>query len=234
MRKLLIIPAFNEESKIGNVVGGVPAGTVDEICVVDDGSNDNTAQLSINSGAFVITHPQNLGVGASIRDGLNYAIDKGFDIAIVISGDDQHNSCEISRFTAPIENEGYDFIQGSRYLTGGSIVNPNFFRVWGIRIYTMLFRLLLKARITDGTNGFRAFRTSIIKDGNIDLDQTWLNRYELEPYLLYKVVRGGFKFKEVPVTIKYHSDGSYTKMTPFKGWWSLFRPIVFLALGIRR
>jgi dolichol-phosphate mannosyltransferase len=93
---------------------------------------------------------------------------------------------------------------------------------------------MIGKRITDGTNGFRAFKTSIFKSENIRLDQDWLDRYELEPYLIYKVIKSGYKLKEVPITIKYHQDGSYTKMKPFKGWWSLARPIFYLTLGIRR
>jgi dolichol-phosphate mannosyltransferase len=234
MRKLLVIPTFNEESKIGKVVSAVPNATIDEICVIDDGSTDNTSAVARDNGATVLAHSGNMGVGAAIRTGIDYAIKHSFDMVVVISGDDQHDANEIERVVSPITTDGFDFVQGSRYLSGGRVINPNLFRVWGIKVYTLLFRVLLNVNITDGTNGFRAFKTSIFNNHKINLWQGWLNRYELEPYLLYWAAKLGFRIIEVPVTVKYHLDGSYTKMTPLKGWWSLFRPILFLALGIKK
>jgi len=181
MKKLLIIPALNEESKIGNVVSNIPQDIVDEICVIDDGSSDKTSEIAKKEGAKVLIHEQNRGVGASIRTGIDHAIKNNFDIAVVISGDDQHDPSEIERVLKPIIEEDYDFIQGSRYLKGGNVENPNFFRIWGIRFYTFIFRLLLSVKITDGTNGFRAFRTKIFESKEINLWQDWLDRYELEP-----------------------------------------------------
>ena len=233
MRKLLIIPALNEESKIGRVINGIPKGVVDEICLIDDGSKDRTSEIGAQSGATVIRHDVNKGVGASLRTGIDYALKNKFDIVAFISGDDQHEGVELERVISPIVDENYDFIQGSRYIEGGKIVNPTPFRFWGIKLYTLFLRLYLNWNLTDGTNGLRAFKTNLLNDQRINIWQDWLDKYELEPYLLYKVIKLGYKVKEVPITIKYHSDGSYTKMKPFKGWWSLFRPVVFLILRIR-
>jgi dolichol-phosphate mannosyltransferase len=82
---------------------------------------------------------------------------------------------------------------------------------------------------------FRAFRTAVLKNENIKLDQRWLDRYELEPYLYYKVVEQNFKVSEVPVTKKYPLDDmGYTKMIPFLDWWSILRPLIFLKLRIKK
>ena len=88
--------------------------------------------------------------------------------------------------------------------------------------------------MTESTNGFRAFRTALLRDPRIDWRQEWLDRYELEPYLLLKAIRLGYRHGEVPVTKIYpdHQLG-YTKMRPFVDWWSILRPIVYLGLGLK-
>ena len=90
--------------------------------------------------------------------------------------------------------------------------------------------------MTDTTNGFRALRLGLFDDPRINLDQEWLNTYELEPYILWKTVTLGYKFKEVFVTKIYPPKqlGAYTKMVPFISWWSILKPLFYLKLGIKR
>ena len=88
--------------------------------------------------------------------------------------------------------------------------------------------------MTDSTNGFRAFRTTLLDDQRLDLQQQWLDGYELEPYLLYKAIRCGYRVREAPVTKRYDLSRGYTKMRPFIDWWSILRPVVYLGLGIRK
>jgi dolichol-phosphate mannosyltransferase len=102
-------------------------------------------------------------------------------------------------------------------------------------VHPWLFSLVTRTRITDSTNGFRAFRLSIFDDPRINLNQPWLDRYELEPYVFFKVLTLGYKVKEVAVTKIYpeHRLG-YTKMKPITGWWSILRPILLLGLRLRK
>lgn len=89
-------------------------------------------------------------------------------------------------------------------------------------------------RLTDTTNGFRALRLSVLEDRRINLDQDWLDQYELEPYLLFKTIQLGYRAVEVPVTKVYPPRGNaYTKMRPLFDWWSILRPIFLLGLGLR-
>jgi dolichol-phosphate mannosyltransferase len=111
-----------------------------------------------------------------------------------------------------------------------------FYRVVATRwIHPLLFSLITGRWITDSTNGFRAIRLSILDDKRIDLYQDWLDRYELEPYLFYKIIKLAYRFTEVPVTKIYPPKvQGYTKMKPITGWWSILRPLVYLGLGIKK
>ena len=86
--------------------------------------------------------------------------------------------------------------------------------------------------VSESTNGFRAFRLAMLDDPRMRLDQDWLDRYELEPYLLYQSVRCGFRVREVPVTVRYHSRGT-TKMKFLTDGWRILRPLVYLRLGLK-
>ena len=127
-------------------------------------------------------------------------------------------------------------IQGSRYLPGGVFGRMPFYRKIATRfLHPLLFSLISGMRVTDSTNGFRAMRISMRDDERLDLDQPWLDKYELEPYLFYKAIKLGYKVKEVPVSKIYPpKKEGYTKMKPFSGWWSILRPLVYLGLGIKK
>ena len=236
-RVLVILPAYNEAGKVGRVVEKVSAiGAADEILVADDCSTDGTAAEARAAGATVITHSRNMGVGAGIRTGIQYGRKNGFAIAVVMSGDDQHEPKELPMVLARIRENPAHFVQGSRRLKGGAAVNAPLFREITTRMYSLAFTIFAGQRITDGTNGFRAFYLSIFDDPFFDLDQDWLNTYELEPYLLYKAIRSPkIKVVEVPITVYYRgSSKTYTKMKPFRDWWRLARPLLYLRFGLRR
>ena len=111
---------------------------------------------------------------------------------------------------------------------------PNYRKV-ATKVHSWLMSLITKHKVTDSTNGFRAFRSSFFNDNKINIDQPWLDHYELEPYLLYKIITLGYRFLEVPVTKIYPSRKlGYTKMKPIVGWWSILRPLFYLALGIKK
>lgn len=232
LRTLIIIPAYNEQGKVGRVIKKIPPHLADKIVVIDDCSKDHTGHEAEQAGATVLCHDHNMGVGAAIRTGIDYAIRNGFKVAAVLSGDDQHDPDDLHGLLDPIYNHNYDFVQGSRRLNGLSAPNIGRFRRTFTWVYAIVFRLLTGFPCTDATNGGRAFRTSIFNDKSIDLWQDWLNTYELEPYLFYKVIRRKFKVTEVPVKVIYHNQGT-TKMKPFRDWWHIFKPMIYLTLGLR-
>lgn len=233
LKVLIVIPAYNEQGKIGRVVSKIPAGIADAVLVVDDCSKDGTPQEAKAAGAMVIRHGKNMGVGAGIRSGIDYARANGFDVVAVLSGDDQHDPNDLWGVLKPIQQEAYDFVQGSRRLGGLQAPNIRWFRRIFTWVYAVTFRLLTGFPCTDATNGGRAFRLRIFDDGRINLWQEWLNTYELEPYLFFQAVKQGYKVTEAPMKVIYHEQGT-TKMKPFRDWWRILRPMIFLTIGLRK
>ncbi len=232
-RVAAIVPAFNERGKIGAVVRKVPRHYAACVIVVDDCSTDGTAEEARAAGAErVVVHPVNRGVGAGIRTGLMTAKREGFEFAAILSGDDQHEPDELPRVLTPLFAGEADLVQGSRWLPGGATPGIPADRRWLTRLYPLLFRIASGYPSTDGTNGFRAFRLAMLDDPRIRLEQDWLDRYELEPYLLFQAVRCGYRVREVPVTVRYHGRGT-TKMRFLSDGWRLLRPLIHLRLGLK-
>jgi dolichol-phosphate mannosyltransferase len=236
-RVLCVAPAWNEGERIARVVKAVPADIVETMLVVDDGSTDDTGRYAEEAGAMVLRQGVNKGVGAAIRSGIDFAIERGYDIVVIVSGGGKTPPEQIPRLVGPIIRGEAVMVQGSRYLEGGEYLRMPLRRKIGTRGYTFLFSLFCGRRVTDASSGFRAIRTSLFEDKRINLWQDWLDRYELEPYLLFKALRLRHKVIEAPVTIEYpkENDGiAYTKMRALVDWWKIFRPILFLGLGIKR
>lgn len=234
---IAIIPAYNEGERTAQVVEKFPAGLVDEILVVNDGSEDNTRQAIEATGrTTLLDNPTKQGIGFAIRQGLEYALKNNYDIIVVLAGNSKDNPQEIPKLIKPIVEDNYDYVQGSRYLKGGEYGQMPFQRLVMTKIYSFFVGLLYGQKITDGTNGFRAYKTSILKDKRINLEQDWLKE-PLEYYLSIKVLLLKYKVTEVPVTKLYPLGASYkeyTKVKPFSGWLKRLKPLFLLRLGIKK
>jgi dolichol-phosphate mannosyltransferase len=242
--KVLVVPvAYNEKIKLGNVIGRFLQSQMAlqaDYLIVDDGSHDGTTEMIASykdRGVMSVKHPRRRGVGAAIRTGIEYATNHGYDIVVIMAGNDKDDPEEIPQLLRPILCEGYDLVQGSRYLGKiGSVGQMPFYRKFATRLHPLVFSLFSGRHLTDTTNGFRAIRLGIFRDERINLNQEWLDAYELEPYLLWKVITLGYKFKETFVTKIYPSKemGGHTKMIPFVSWWSILRPLFYLRWGIKK
>jgi dolichol-phosphate mannosyltransferase len=243
MNKVLVCPvAFNEHVKLKNVIERYLQSCVRnqaDFLVVDDASDDGTTQIIqdfAQQGIKTIRHARRQGVGAAIRTAIKYAREQGYEVLVIMAGNNKDNPDEILQLIDPVLNEGYDFVQGSRYKDPKSLgghMPP--YRKIATKVHPCLMSLITGKKVSDSTNGFRAFRLSMFDNAAINIDQPWLDHYELEPYLLYKALTLGFRFTEVSVTKIYPPKKlGYTKMRPFIGWWSILRPLIFLGLGIKK
>lgn len=243
MHRVLVVPvAFNESRKLKNVIERFlksPVRDRADYLVVDDASFDGTSELIrsyAGQGVQTIRHPRRMGVGAAIRTAAEHARERGYEILVIMAGNDKDNPEEIPKLLEPIVKEGYDLVQGSRYKKrGGTGGDMPLYRKMATRLHPWLLSGMTGQKITDSTNGFRAFRLSILNDPRINLKQEWLNAYELEPYLLFKAITLGYRVTEAPVTKIYPPKKlGYTKMRPVTGWWSILRPLFYLWLGLKK
>ena len=234
---LLIAPAYNEAEKIEAVAKKVPYGVVDTFLVVSDGSTDDTAEVSEAEGARVLRHEQRMGVGTAIRNGYKIAQEEGYDIAVVIAGNNKDDPNEITRLLDPICDDDCDFVIGSRYLDGGKFGGDMpLYRVIATKyVHPFIVNLFCNRKVTESSNGYRALKVSVLSDPRINLDQKWLKDYQLEMYILMRILMLDFKCTEVPVSKIYPPrEIGNTKMTPIIGWWKMVYPILLVGLGIRK
>jgi dolichol-phosphate mannosyltransferase len=241
MRRLAIIPVYREIGKIGTVVERFTPEAVDEVCLVLD-DPDETILKEIDESKkrtqvpiTMIENPTRNGIGFAIKEGYRYALAHGFDLIVVMAGNGKDDPREIPRLTQPILENGYDYVQGSRFLPGGRRERTPFLRRIFTRLFPFAWTFLTGVRCTEVTNGFRAYKASILQDPEINIWQDWLNGYELEYYLHYKVLTLGYKFTERPVSKIYsHAKReSYSHISPLKDWQQIVGPIVLLRLGRR-
>ncbi|MFH1888998.1 MAG: glycosyltransferase family 2 protein [Candidatus Omnitrophota bacterium] len=238
-RVLVSLLCFNTRNATEGVLNKFPPsdGSYDVI-VVNDGSTDGTTELLYSFKRFkVIEHPQNRGLGAAIKTSAKFALENNYDILVIMAGNGKDNPEEIPKIFRPVAQGEADYVQGSRFLNGGSSDNLPPFRYVMIKVYAFFLSFITRRRVTDPLNGFRAYRLDILKDPRINVWQDWLNHYEYETYLNLNVLRFGFKYREVPVSKLYPEKKKkikYTHIRPFIDWWSILRPILFLYLRIKR
>jgi glycosyltransferase involved in cell wall biosynthesis len=194
MRVFIIIPAYNEEKVIRETVREVKK-YVDEVVVVDDGSNDGTAEKARGEGAVVIEHIINRGQGAALKTGFEYALEQGADVVVSFDADGQHNTSEISEMLKPVLSGEVDVSLGSRFLKKSKI--PITKKIV-LKLGTLFTRLITNLKITDSHNGFRAFNRSALSKINITQD-----RMAHASQILEEIARLNLRYKEVPVTINY-------------------------------
>ena len=240
-RVIAFLPVYNEEAQIGPLLDRyrpvLEQGIVQEVIAVDDGSTDRTPEvLRRYDRCTVITHDTHRGCGDAIRSAYRYALDHGYDVFVIMAGNGKDDPAEIARLLAPIVNDEADYVQGSRFLRGGYSQGLPGHRFWAIRFFTWTFSLFLMRRYTDCTNGFRAYRTAIMRDRRLDWAQPWLGHsYEIEFYMHYMASALGYRVKEVPVSKIYRpaADGSYTKVRA-RDWLTNLKPLFLLRFGLRR
>src|SRR5580692_9099799 len=191
----LIIPAYNEAAVIGRVVAdAVKPGY--NVAVIDDGSIDETGRRAGAAGAIVVSHPINLGQGAALQTGIQFALLQGADIIVTFDADGQHRTADIDGLIEALRANDADFALGSRFL-GGSVAMPASRRLLLIAA-TWFTRATTGMKISDTHNGLRAMTRR--GASRIALRQ---NRMAHASELLDQIAHSGLRYVEVPVTIEY-------------------------------
>jgi glycosyltransferase involved in cell wall biosynthesis len=206
---LVIIPAYNEEGSVGKVVQEVKQHLPGaDALVVNDGSSDHTSEKAGASGATVLSLPFNLGIGGAMQAGYKYALEKGYDIAIQVDGDGQHDPKEILKLLKMLEEKEVDMVIGSRFI-GVSEFRSSMMRRLGISVFSKVISLIVGQRITDPTSGFRAAGRKAIQLFSSEYPQDYP-----EPEVLVLLHKCGFKMAETPVGMnrRYSGESSITKI----------------------
>jgi hypothetical protein len=156
-RVVAVVPAWNEAAAIGRVVDGIRAFDAEvDVVVVDDASGDETSVVARAHGATVLQLPFNVGIGGAVQTGLRYALAGGYDVAVRLDGDGQHDPAELAKLLGPIERGEANLVIGSRFVDSSGSYRPPFARRMGIRVFARLVSMLGGQRVTDTTSGFIA------------------------------------------------------------------------------
>jgi hypothetical protein len=200
---LVLIPAFNEEGRIGEVIRGVRQflpGT--SVLVVNDGSSDRTEDISRREGALVVTHPFNLGVGSALQTGYKFAVQNGYKYVVQLDGDGQHDPSDLPRFLRALEETEADLVIGSRYLSDG-YQSISFPRRLGIWVFSRLLSILIRERLTDPTSGYRAMTRRVLQFCTLD---AYRFDYPDADFLL-TLHRAGFRMAEIQIDVRPRLGG---------------------------
>ncbi|MCX7770582.1 MAG: glycosyltransferase family 2 protein [Proteobacteria bacterium] len=194
---VVLMTALNEAKVISNVLNGLINSGYKNIVLVDDGSTDETYNIAKRYDIFLLRHVVNRGKGASLQTGTEFILkNTNFEVIVHFDADGQHNPEDIENLVRPILEEGFDVVFGSRFL--GEVENMPYIRKIVLKFGILISNFLYGVKLTDVHNGLRAFKREVFKKIVFTED-----RFSYASELLEKVVKNGFKYKEVPVKIVY-------------------------------
>jgi glycosyltransferase involved in cell wall biosynthesis len=228
-RVLLIVPALNEELSVGSVVHSARRSGFD-VCVVDDGSADETAERAMSAGADVLRLPVNLGVGGALRCGFRWALRHGYDTVVQVDADGQHDPDQVVVLLAALTDSGADMVIGSRFAEGAGPYRVRGVRRLAMRLLSARVGRVAGVKIRDSSSGFRAIRRPLL--------DRFASQYPVE-YLgdtveaLIDAGCAGAVIVEHPIAMapRAHGKASAGALTSF---WYVLRVIVAIELVHKR
>lgn len=202
MKKLVIIPAYNEKDSIVNTVKDIKDNAPGfDYVVVNDCSTDNTYDVCVENGLKVINLPLNLGIGGAVQTGYLYAFQNGYDIAVQFDGDGQHDAAYLNEMADYLVKNECDMVIGSRFIEKEGFQSSQLRRV-GIVFFSKLITILTGTKITDPTSGLRMIGRNVMA-----LFATDYPRDYPEPESVVAVLRRKMKVEEIPVIMKERTGG---------------------------
>ena len=223
---IVIIPALNEERNIGKVIDDIYANNNNvDIVVINDGSWDKTAENLKSKNVFVITHPYNMGIGASFETGCQFALQHGYEYLVRIDGDGQHDSKFIKDLLEPVKTDIVDIAIGSRFL-GNSEFKSSSGRLIGIWIISAVLSIISGKRVTDPTSGFCVMNRKAFEFFSKNCPDDYP-----EPEIL--VYHRNFRIEEFPISIERRNSGT-SSITPLKSIYYMFKVLLSLFVHVFR
>jgi len=203
-RVVAIVPAWNEAGAIGGVVDEILAfDPTITVVVVDDASSDETPEVAAAHGATVLRLPFNVGIGGAVQTGFRYARDEGYDVAVRLDGDGQHDASELEKLLGPVLAGNADLVIGSRFVDPASGYRPPFARRMGIRVFARLVSLLGGQKVTDTTSGFAAMNRAGIELFAVEYPHDYP---EVEATLV--ALRSGLRLAQAQVEMRERQAGT--------------------------
>lgn len=224
LKVIICIPAFNEATNIGKIIGAARS-LADEVIVCDDGSSDYTDEKAAQAGATVIKHPVNKGYGGAIKTLFQAAKERGADVMVTIDSDGQHDPQQIPLVIDPIVNDGFDIVIGSRFLKREDRKKVPAYRSFGIKAITRLAELTYRKKLTDAQSGFRAYSKRALSE--IELSEDGMG---VSTEILMRAGQAELPIKEVPITIRYDVDEASTHNPVVHGVGIVLTMIRFLSV----
>ena len=226
MKKLVIIPAYNESASILAAVQDIKKNAKEfDYIIINDRSTDNTLDICRKNKLNVLNLPLNLGIGGAVQTGYWYAYENGYNIAVQFDGDGQHNAKYLNQMADYLIENRLDMVIGSRFITNEGFQSSGARRL-GIRYFTFLIKLLTGKKITDPTSGYRMCNEKVI--------QLFSNQYPKdypEPETVVALIRKGMNVDEVPVVMRAREEG-VSSISPKKSIYYMFK--VTLAILIEK
>ena len=202
MKKIVIIPAYNEEESILSTVTDILKKAPDfDYVIVNDCSKDNTLEICKKHGLHVLDLPINLGIGGAVQTGYLYAYTNGYDIAVQMDGDGQHDAQYLQLMVQELKEQELDMVIGSRFIENEGFQSSRL-RRFGIQFFTFLIQILFGQKITDATSGMRMCNRKVMELFIKDYPRDYP-----EPETAARLLRHKYKIKEVPVVMKERMGG---------------------------
>lgn len=226
MKKLIIIPAYNESANIEKTVRRIKERAPEfDYVIINDCSTDRTLQICRENGFHVINLPQNLGIGGAVQTGYMYGYRNGYDMAVQVDGDGQHDPAFLDEMAKYMIKEDLDMVIGSRFIEKKGFQSSGIRRI-GIRYFTFLIKMLTGKTITDPTSGLRLVDRRVM-----ELFSEQYPKDYPEPESVVAVIRRKMKVGEIPV-IMHEREGGVSSISAKKSVYYMIK--VSLAILIER